>query len=208
MFCLSNWFWVDPLGGKLTKQSVPRCYTEMTKDNDIFRCHPSYRSDLSWNDWILIDWGGGYETYLPAKLILFVDISSCEVVPEEQTSHEMLTPIPNMIDMYPGFDAETHNLSSSYLSHCCHWAVVQSCNDDGYMDNRDLPSEYFLKTKLAKRFKVETDKYRIIPITHIVGKAMCFANHIMTKVNDEFDETIVTIDHPSTWEEHFVNFGK
>ena len=71
--CVTNWLWVDHFGGKLTLGSKPKCYTQMRISDDIYNCHPSYLSDLSWNDWVYVNFGNQYAD-IPAWLLMIIDI--------------------------------------------------------------------------------------------------------------------------------------
>ena len=37
LFCVTNWLWVDPIGGRLSQDSVPKFYTEMNMFQDSYK---------------------------------------------------------------------------------------------------------------------------------------------------------------------------
>ena len=99
---------------------------------------------------------------------------------------------------------ESHFEASTYLLTHNKWAVVHSAVDDGYMDENNY-SKYQLKSKIAKRILMEKDKYRIIPVSDIVGRAFGLNNTIPLENNtDNFDNSAIIVNPSSTWSDLFL----
>ena len=66
-------------------------------------------------------------------------------------------------------------------------------------------SKYQLKLKIAKRILMEKDKYRIIPVSDIVGRAFGLNNTIPLENNaDKFDNSAIIVHPSSTWSDLFL----
>ena len=77
------------------------------------------------------------------------------------------------------------------------------------MDKEKYPSDNHFVSKICDRVNMEHNKYRIIPVSDIVGRALGFANHIRLPFCDvePFDNTAIIIDHPEDWEQYFLELG-
>ena len=207
LYCIANWLWCDPIGGTLSQQSTPTFFTELRKDGQRYRCHPSYRNNLSWNDWVYIDWGRDYVEPLPAQLQFFLCFKGCNILSEEESRRSNNNANTELTNgrLLPTSEREIQEDAATYLSKHPQWAVVRSCNHEGYVDNiNNRMSEYHIKSKIAKRFKLEeTGQYRIIPTEAIVGPAMAMLNCSMDNV--PWDNTAFVVDDPKTWDEHFMS---
>ena len=90
------------------------------------------------------------------------------------------------------------------------WAVVQSCVNDGFIPhdkyNNEL-SKFHLPSKFASRFKLEKNKYIIVPVTSIVDQCLGLINHIPfpKKKGKDYDDTAIVIDTPDLWEKHYLS---
>ena len=53
---------------------------------------------------------------------------------------------------------------------------------------------------------METDKYRIIPITDVIGRAFGISNYVPLKDQERniYDNTAIIIDKASIWEDYFI----
>ena len=153
MQCITNWLWLDPIGGTVTKSSNPIFYTEMKLGNGkIVHCHPSYHSEISWNDWVYVDWGEGFTELVPARLYMLIDISDCDIITEDdhRVDNDLLE---YDIDVLPRRLQEAHDSATSYLSLHKKWAVIHSVNDEGPIPRSSHDSS-MLFSKIAKRFKL------------------------------------------------------
>ena len=77
------------------------------------------------------------------------------------------------------------------------------------MDKNNYPSINHFASKICNRVNMEHNKYHIIPVYDIVGRALAFSNHIKLSSHnvDTFDNTAIIIDHPEDWEQYFLELG-
>lgn len=210
LYCLTNWLWVNPIGGLLTKSSKCVGFTEYRKDGFTYRCHPSYRSDNHKYDWALIKWEGFVEPVL-GRILMFFDLTNCSFVEDntETTSQSSNIVIDNHTTdvslnttTIPGHSEN----SQDYVKSHKHWVVVHS-GEDSFIEEANYPSIYNFKSKIARRVKMEEKKYRVLPIESIVGPAYAFMIKNVKEDRSEVsvDNTAIVFDHPSTWAEHFLD---
>lgn len=207
LMSVTNWLWVDPLGGTISLKSSPKFYCEMNKDGEIYRCHPCYRSEVAKFDWVLVDWGEPYSHPIPARLHLLFDTSGCEVISEEmyKEQHKISGYDTSNVVTLTKEDNDIHQRASNYLINNSLWAVVHSADNNGIIDSKNYPSKYHLKSKIASRVTMEIDRYRIIPITDIVGKTLGMFNHLkFKKKKTPYDNTAFIVDPQKSWEKHFL----
>ena len=208
--CLTNWLWIDGVGGRLKLDNTVKCFTEMKLKGENYKCHPSYRSECSWNDWIYVDWGQGYPKPLPAILYMLIDISGCDIESEDSQFNQKREGRISNYRMISKSMRQTHDTASKYLESNKKFAIIQSCNDDGFIDKSNYPSNFTLFSKIANRVVMENDKYRIIPIEQICGRALGFFDHLPS-INISQNPTknvAVIVDHPDTWSEKFIDSRK
>ena len=62
------------IGGKVTNHSIDHGCTEITFNNNIYRCHPFYVNTGSWYDWAYFRWEG-FEYCIPTRLLMVFDLS-------------------------------------------------------------------------------------------------------------------------------------
>ena len=206
--CITNWLWVDPFGGKLTLGSKPKCYTQMRISDDLYNCHPSYLSDLSWNDWVYVDFGNQYAD-IPAQLLMIIDITDCSVVTEDEEINKRIGK-KSKYNIIPKTSRKIHERATNYLSDNKIFAVIHCSSLDGYIPRDQYKTKYHFASKIADRVNMERDTYRIIPIDYIVGRALAFINHLKLPYDkvEKYDHTAIVIDHPSQWAKHFLMFGE
>ena len=211
LFCVTNWLWVDPIGGRLTQDSVPKFYTEMNLYQDSYKCHPSYRSDMTWNDWVYVNWGDQFHNYIPAKLYMLIDISDCKIEKEHEINqNKTVLSERQKYNLLPKPVVDAHKMATDYLSISTKWAVIHSADENCYIDKDKYPSKNHFASKICDRVNMEDNKYRIIPVSDIVGRALAFENHIKLPFNDvnSYDNTAIILDHPEDWEQHFFDIGR
>ena len=138
---------------------------------------------------------------------MLLSFNGCTVVSEEESRSSNLLNESNIhltnARLLPVNEREAQETASTYLSKYKFWAVIQSCDEHGFLANNNMPSRYHFCSKLAKRFTLEDKKYRIIPLEDIAGPALGLKNYFMDE--EEFDGTAFVVDHPSLWEEHFMS---
>lgn len=207
LLCLSNWLWYDPRGGCITKSSYPKGFTEIQLNGNTYRAHPSYRDKGSWYDWAFIKWEGT-DDLIPAKIYMFFeldpnttqflnehDIDNSEFLldTESDTSHT---------SMLPASLSDRNDNDSDFIRQHQYWAVIHSAEAPSIAED-DYPSEYHLKSSLSKRIKMETKKFRLIPISAITSPAYVMANQSL--VGSNYDNTAIVLDTKDTWAETFIS---
>ena len=212
LYCITNWLWVNKIGGTISKTSMPIFYTELKIKGKIVRCHPNYRSKKTNSlDWVLVDWGEGYPEPLPARVMMLIDTSNCEIIPEEQCNDNSFVATSSndvgaRLYPLPKHEQESHHEATFYLSHHTKWAVIQSAVDDGFTEQNQY-SRYQLKSKIAKRINLEKNKYRIIPVSDIVERIFGLCDYIPINKSRkrDYDDSAIIIDPSSTWADHFYS---
>ena len=201
--CITNWLWIDTRGGIISKKSIPKFYTQMNFNGHVLNCHPDFRNESSSNDWVYVNWGCEYDEPLPARLHMLFDISDCDIINDSAST--VSNNYSSTIDTTPMNLNDGHNEASQYLNHHKKWAVVHSAVDEGYLHKQKY-SKYQLQSKIARRIEMEKDKYRVIPVTDIVGRAFAIANYIpFSNSNNQYDNTAIVIDPSTKWESYFIN---
>ena len=195
--------WIDTRGGIISKESSPKFYTQMNFNGLVLNCHPDFRNESSSNDWVYVNWGGEYDEPLPARLHMLFDIGDCDIINDSAST--VSNNYSSTIDTTPMNLNDGHNEASEYLSNHKKWAVVHSAVDEGYLDKQQY-SKYQLQSKIARRIKMEKDKYRVIPVTDIVSRAFVIADYIpFVNSGNEYDNTAIVIDPSEKWESYFIN---
>ena len=210
LFCLTNWLWINEVGGRLSLNSQVKCFTEMNYLGECYKCHPSYRSKVAWNDWVYVDWGKGYSEPLPAKLHMLLDISECNILSEDSSHSRQIISESSVYRMLPVSMRQSHKDASNYLKSSKKFAIIHSSDDDGFIENNNLPTRYHFVSKIANRVTMEYHKYRIVPIHQIVGRAFVLPN-ISTNIDDNvkcYDNTVIVVDNPTLWDENFLIMNK
>ena len=210
LICVTNWLWIDPIGGTIDMQSKPKFYTEMRMNNETYHCHPKYRSESSKYDWVYLDWGEGYDEPLPARLHMLIDISECNVIRESESYYSQLqSEVSSDYDLLTKMDLTDHDNATNYLSSTNYWAVIHSVDNDGYIDNDNYPSLHHMKSSICKKARMEKGRYRIVPITDIIRRAMCIVNMVQfaKETNHVYDHIVTVIEHPSKWENYFLTLN-
>ena len=56
---------------------------------------------------------------------------------------------------------------------------------------------------------MEKGRYRIVPITDIIRRAMCIVNMVQfaKETNHVYDHIVTVIEHPSKWENYFLTLN-
>jgi Plavaka transposase len=54
-----------------------RFFTQHNRSGNIFRADPQYHKNSKepWYDWVMVNWGSANEDYVPAKLLLFIEVN-------------------------------------------------------------------------------------------------------------------------------------
>ena len=177
-------------GGCLHKSSVVEGFTEYHLDNDnLLRAHPCYRGERPWFDWALIEWEGITE-YVPAKLCMFLDLSNCQLMNDEE--HNEFKSMFNDNENHSSDDEEIRSHTYQYLTRS-KWVVIQSCITKAEEGVRPK-NEYRRQSNVIARYYLEK-KWRILPIESIICPASCI--HVL-------DDDVIHIHEKSEWKKEFL----
>lgn len=199
--CLAHWLWIDPRGGRITKDSICKGFTQATNNGVTYRCHPSYRSEQSWYDWAYIKWDG-YDDAIPARLYMFFELSECDFETENDLRIEAgITPLQSLLPNQSASTLNTPFVDDDYIQSSTYWAIVHSATS-AKLEPIQYPSSFHLKSKIATRIKMERNQFRIVPIDSIVGPCFGMLNYSLSKTN--YDNTAIIVDPPHTWPEKFI----
>ena len=158
-------------------------FTEFKTDDVIVRAHPSYRSGLSWHDWVEIKWPE-FETSLVANVLLMLDFS---------TSTYQISPTHCVQGVLSLDFTNTTKLEDD--SEIC--AVVHS------VMNADDTSPYYLKSNLLSRMSMENE-FQLV-------SARSFATNAYVVI-DELDEntglpkTVISFNNMTSWASYFLAY--
>ena len=59
-------------------------------NGNIYRCRPFYANTGSWYDWAYFRLEG-FESYIPARLLMILDLSACEITYEVDIDHDQMS---------------------------------------------------------------------------------------------------------------------
>ena len=192
--CLAFWLFIDPRGGRISKDSICNCFTETQIQGITYRAHPFYRSEDAWYDWVYVKWDG-YDEPIPARVYLFFHLEGCDFETEDEVRED------HGLSRRFTHEALTTNNTKDFIQAYTYWAVVHSAVDCE-LQKTNYPSKYHLKSNIAKRIQMEDKKFRIVPLNSIVGPCYGILNH--SNPNSEFDNTAIIVKPPHTWAETFI----
>ena len=203
--CLANRLFLNTSdGGCLDHSSIVHGFTEYTDaDGHIYRAHPNFRGKGEWFDWCLIQWEG-IDELVPAKIITFLDFSSCHLMSEDELDELMnwlqeegVPDVPNPIN----------NRRISYLTKE-KWVLIQSgmtAQEQGRSRSRQGRNQntttYMLSSEISSRFLLE-ENYRLLPVTSIASPAYCIPLNVIDKVSN--DREYLHISQKDTWAGAFL----
>ncbi len=143
--------------GVLTTKSKVLGFTEIKnkRTGQIYRAHPSFRSELPWHDWALVEWNSGGTTpnnlqILPARIMMIFEIGD---------DCSFKNPTGHFDEVLPA--EEERHLTNLHRGIYC---VVLSANKE------TEPDGWRLDCKLSKRYEMYSS-YNIIPVEAIRGPA-------------------------------------
>lgn len=185
-------------GGVLRHDSVVMGFTEyFDREGNVYRAHPNYRGDGEWFDWCLVKWDGIDEP-VPARIITFLDISSCELMTDEER-----IAFCNAIGIDNDHPIQLDNIGyQEYLTQGL-WFVVQSALSDEETPPRIIQSHRNAATSsFAKRFVLEKS-YRILPVKTIAGPAYCIPQKVIGQNRNT--QSFIHYKDATTWSRYFVD---
>lgn len=199
--CLAYWLWIDPRGGRITQSSVLNGFTEVQiGGGHILRCHPSYRSEECWYDWVLVKWDG-YDEPIPARAYMFFSTVGCDFETENDVREDYGMPA-SMSNLLPNSTNVEEPFNTDFIQSHKYWAIVHSAISTE-LEHQFYPTRYHLKSKIAKRVQMESKKFRIVPLDSIVGP--CYGTFNKSLTDSDFDDTAIIVDPPKMWAEKFID---
>ena len=76
-------------------QSIVHGYTEITVNNNMYRCHPFYANTGSWYDRAYFGWDG-FDSCIPARLLMILDLSEFEINYEVVIDKDKVSEVDNV----------------------------------------------------------------------------------------------------------------
>ena len=180
------------IGGKVTYQSIVHGYTEITVNNNMYRCHPFYANTGSWYDWAYFRWDG-FDSCIPARLLMILDLSECEINYEVDIDQDKLSEV----DQLPSL---THLTKDK-------WVVIKAATSPSVLSS-DLTDDHF-SCDVITRIKIDEDRIWLVPLSSLVKP--CFVVHNknycdQTNENDtcEHDSTAYIMKPIHEWSNSFL----
>ena len=200
--CLTTWLWVDHIGGCISKESTVYGYTELYKDNHLYRCHPSYNSESEWYDWVYVNWDSNSDP-IPAKLYMVFDLSCCDFI----TDKEARTKNGNIVSKHSStMRPIVEDPADDYVTKHKLWVVVHSAISNDFDHHSQANPSCCFTSKIAKRVNMERNQFRVIPAESIVGPCFGMMNFSLTgKEGNLFDDTAVILSPKKDWPKKFIN---
>ena len=173
-------------GGCLHKDSIVNGFTEFTNNGVTYRAHPSYRGTRPWFDWALFNWEGTDEL-IPAKIIMFVDISECQIMTADE--HQAFCRIfDHNNDLRGEVDHGYYYLTNEK------WVIIHSClQDDEAPEGYEGNLRFKIDSCLSKRYFLE-ENMRILPVSAIVEPTYSVLVPSTSKGNPEEVFTVLPKD--------------
>jgi hypothetical protein len=145
---------------RISVDSVVDGFTEYKKDNNVFRAHPSYRSEGAWYDWALLKFDE-QEQYVPARIKMFLDFTDCKFV-ENDNDNDEFADLENT-DVHP----------TNFFLKSGQYVVVECAYLEGE-DPARVQNRYRVANPIATRFRLE-GKWVILPVEVISSPAFVVA---------------------------------
>lgn len=212
LMCLTNWLWVDIRGGCISEQSIARGFTEIQLDGNTYRAHPSYRNTGPWYDWAFVEWEGS-DHLIPARIFMFFELNPdsveflCEsdlIQRRRHDDNDNYEP-DDKYELLPGTTAKVQEVNNDFITQHRYWAIIHSAENSS-LEEREYPTEYHMKSSLCTRVKLESQKYRMIPISSIKAPALAVSNQSLVG-ESRYDNTAIIFNQRVTWAETFLSMS-
>ena len=160
-------------------QSIVHGYTEITANDNIYRCHPLYVNTGSWYDWAYFRWEG-FNSCIPARLLMILDLSESEI------SYE--------VDIDIDQDQVSTIAHVATLPHLIKdkWVVIKA------VESPSIPSSKFtddhFSCDMITRIKLDEDMIWLVPLLSHVNPCFDIYNKNYCEQKNEND----TCEHDST----------
>ena len=157
---LTHWLWINPIGGCITRKSVCHCFTEYKVEENIYRAHPSFRSEHAKYDWAYFKLDDNSSLFL-GQIIMFLDLSECTFVSEDEAllnfGHNNILPLEK-IELSPtqNQSIEREGSMKTYLSQHKLWVLIKSSSEKNACCSN-----------IIHCFDLEMHTFRMIPIQSI-----------------------------------------
>ena len=182
------------IGGKVdTNSSIPG-YTEIVKDEVIYRAHPCYTNKGCWYDWAYFEWEG-YENPIPARIMMILDLTDINIIYD--------------IDCDP--DNLTHDPDNVTLKHLTNekWMVVLAAEISQENFATSLSDDHF-DSRIGTRLKLHSDSDMwLVPVKCLVGPCFVIYNkkYIVDVTREDMidDRTAYVIEPMKNWASKFLS---
>ena len=134
--------------------------------------HNCTYDNKSWFDWCYIKWDERTDEY-PAQIVTFLDLCDCHVIHDDDNDDKYLD------------ERE--------------WVVVRSAKS---YNSRQSQNIHGLSLKIAKKYEMENDGFRIVPVTSITRPAFCVYSKEYKDNSSRIEFNLS--EHPSEWGNFFV----
>ena len=160
-------------------------YTDMK--GNIFRSHPSYRTEAPWHDWAMIRWidnrdNNRREDIVPARIFAFFEITEEMIVPGSSTSSGIWMVV-----------------SSLCYDPCSSFDTIERM--EGYQES------YFNSISIATKWKIDRDipgihKFWIVNTENIVDTA-----YVLPDIDKECNlsrDYVIVVKKKKEWKDFFI----
>ena len=143
---------------------------------------------------------------LPAKLYMFLDLSNCKIESENEQNTITRQSQSSRLKLLHKSLRNVHETASEYLLSKKKFAVIHSCDDHGYIKSDDYPDKYHFESKLSKRFRMENEKYRLVPVERIMDQAFCISDDSLVDHSsiDAIGNIAINIEFPNQWADYLI----
>ena len=199
--------WNADVGGRISNDSKVSGFTDYVpqlSDEDIangiepirFRANPHFRRQGEWFDWGLFKWEG-YDDLVPARIMMFLDLSECEIIHSEQPLQENENQ-----EQLP--DGMMHDVPRIHYLDNEKFAVIQSVDTNAKERGQDgcaLTDEHF-QSIIGTWVQLE-NKYRIVPLDTLDGPAYV-VDSVPFSSDEEKDNTALVVSPMDEWPNLFL----
>ena len=181
------------IGGKVVNQSIVHGYTEITLNDNIYRCHPFYANTGSWYDWAYFKWEGS-EASIPARILMILDLSECEISYEVDFDEDEASDIAHV--------ATIPHLTKDK------WVVVKAAESPSVLAS-ELTDDHFT-CDMITRIKLDEERIWLVPLLSLVNPCFVVYNrNYCDQMNNndtcEHDSTAYIVKPMVEWSDCFLS---
>ena len=179
------------IGGKIVNPSSVHGYTEISLNGNIYRCHPFYVNTGSWYDWAYFRWEG-FNSCIPARLLMILDLSACEITYEVDIDHDQLSTL-------------SHVATIPHLTKA-KWVVIKAAQSPSTLAS-ELTDDH-LTSDIITRIRLDEERIWLVPLAALVRPCFVIYNkNYCEQQNDsdtcEHDSSAYIIKSMEEWSEYF-----